>query len=138
MTDTKKQSGEQASSPDLKQLEAVLNAREQELDAKEASLKEREEKLNGREAIIADKEQELNDREELLSAREAALPKIEQPEKPKKGLKFTFRESNYKFSDDAPQSIRVMGEVMTQKEIAEDEEVLVHLIGGNSGLIEKL
>jgi hypothetical protein len=34
--------------------------------------------------------------------------------------------------------IRVDGKTLSQKEISEDEEILLHLIGGNSGLIKKI
>lgn len=56
----------------------------------------------------------------------------------KKGLEFEFRGQPYKFADDAPETILYQGESKTQKELTEDEEALVILIGGKSSLIEKI
>lgn len=113
MTEKKKQSGVVEATPDLKQLEEVLNAREKELDAKEEVLNAREKELNAKEE----------------SKKDIA---------PKEGLQFEFRGEQYKFADGSPELIRFGGESLSQEEIAKDEDTLVLLIGGGSGLIEKL
>ena len=45
---------------------------------------------------------------------------------------------NYKFTDDAPKVLLIGGESLSQEEIANDEELLLQLIGGHSPLISKL
>lgn len=55
----------------------------------------------------------------------------------KEEIGFVFREKRYKFADDAPEIIFFGGENLTQEEIIKNEDVLVHLIGGNSHLIER-
>jgi len=51
---------------------------------------------------------------------------------------FIFRGKHYRFADDAPQMILIGGEALSQEEIANDEELLLQLIGGHSPLINKL
>ncbi len=51
---------------------------------------------------------------------------------------FKFEGKKYAFSDDAPQVINFGGQKFTRKEITENEEILLQLIGGNSSLIKKL
>ncbi len=152
---------EQGAPVDVKQFEAALNGREKALDEREQALNERvaalseketeflelksdfderKETLAALESTLNKKQDLLKKQEELLNERESALKEEKSPKPPikKKPIGFEFRGQKYKFSDDAPEKIRILGEVMSQKEIAKDEEVLVHLIGGNSSLIEKV
>lgn len=113
----------------------------QTLNEREAALNEREEALNRREYALNEVEKHLNAREQQLDQYEEQLNgKPEEPteEVPRKGHEFTFRNVNYKFADDAPQMLLIGGEALSQEEIANDEELLLQLIGGHSPLINKL
>lgn len=113
----------------------------QALNEREAALNKREEALNRREHALNEVEKHLNAREQQLNQYEEQLNgKPEEPtaEAPHKGHEFTFRNVNYKFTDDAPQVLRIGGEALSQEEIANDEELLLQLIGGHSPLISKL
>jgi hypothetical protein len=91
-----------------------------------------------REIALDAREVSLNEREANLDAREAALKGTGKKTEPRVGLGFKFEDQDYKFLDSAPDLIRVDGKTLSQKEISEDEEILLHLIGGNSGLIKKI
>ena len=113
----------------------------QALNEREAALNEREEALNRREHALNEVEKHLNAREQQLDQYEAQLKGT--PEKPteeatRKGHEFTFRDVSYKFTDDAPEMLLIGGEALSQEEIANDEELLLQLIGGHSPLINKL
>ena len=113
----------------------------QALNEREAALNEREEALNRREQALNEVEKHLNAREQQLNQLEEQLNgKPEEPtaEAPHKGHEFTFRNVNYKFTDDAPEMLLIGGESLSQEEIANDEELLLQLIGGHSPLISKL
>ena len=113
----------------------------QTLNEREAALNEREEALNRREYALNELEKHLNAREQQLDQYEEQLNgKPEEPteEVLRKGHEFTFRNVNYKFADDAPQMLLIGGEALSQEEIANDEELLLQLIGGHSPLINKL
>ena len=113
----------------------------QALNEREAALNEREEALNRRELALTEVEKQLNAREQQLDQLEAQLkgtPEKPTEEAPRKGHEFTFRNVSYKFADDAPEMILIGGEALSQEEIANDEELLLQLIGGNSPLINKL
>ena len=113
----------------------------QALNEREAALNEREEALNRREHALNEVEKHLNAREQQLDQYEEQLkgtPEKPTEEAPRKGHEFTFRNVNYKFTDDAPQVLRIGGEALSQEEIANDEELLLQLIGGHSPLISKL
>lgn len=113
----------------------------QALNEREAALNEREEALNRREHALNEVEKHLNAREQQLNQLEEQLNgKSEEPtaETPHKGHEFTFRNVNYKFADDAPKVLRIGGEALSQEEIANDEDLLLQLIGGHSPLINKL
>ena len=113
----------------------------QALNAREAALNEREEALNRREQALNEVEKHLNAREQQLDQYEEQLNgKSEEPtaEAPHKGHEFTFRNVRYKFTDDAPQVLRIGGEALSQEEIANDEDLLLQLIGGQSPLISRL
>ena len=113
----------------------------QALNEREKALNEREEALNRREHALNEVEKHLNAREQQLDQYEEQLkgtPEKPTEEAPRKGHEFTFRNVNYKFTDDAPQVLRIGGEALSQEEIANDEELLLQLIGGHSPLISKL
>ena len=113
----------------------------QALNEREAALNEREEALNRREHALNQVEKHLNAREQQLDQYEEQLkgtPEEPTAEAPHKGHEFTFRNVNYKFTDDAPQVLRIGGEALSQEEIANDEDLLLQLIGGHSPLINKL
>ena len=113
----------------------------QALNEREAALNKREEALNRRELALNEVEKHLNAREQQLDQYEEQLNgKPEEPtaEAPHKGHEFTFRNVNYKFTDDAPKVLRIGGEALSQEEIANDEELLLQLIGGQSPLISRL
>lgn len=113
----------------------------QALNEREAALNKREEALNRREQALNEVEKHLNAREQQLNQYEEQLkgtPEKPTEEAPHKGHEFTFRNVNYKFTDDAPQVLRIGGEALSQEEIANDEELLLQLIGGQSPLISRL
>ena len=113
----------------------------QALNEREAALNEREEALNRREHALNEVEKHLNAREQQLDQYEEQLkgtPEKPTEEAPLKGHEFTFRNVNYKFTDDAPKVLLIGGESLSQEEIANDEELLLQLIGGHSPLISKL
>ena len=113
----------------------------QALNEREKALNEREEALNRREHALNEVEKHLNAREQQLDQYEEQLkgtPEKPTEEAPRKGHEFTFRNVNYKFTDDAPQVLRIGGEALSQEEIANDEDLLLQLIGGHSPLISKL
>lgn len=113
----------------------------QALNEREAVLNKREETLNEREKALNEVEKQLNAREQQLDQYEAQLkgtPEKPTEEPPRKGHEFTFRNVSYKFADDAPEMLLIGGEALSQEEIANDEELLLQLIGGHSPLINKL
>ena len=113
----------------------------QALNERETALNEREEALNRRELALNEVEKQLNAREQQLNQLEEQLNgKPEEPtaEAPHKGHEFTFRNVSYKFADDAPQMLLIGGEALSQEEIANDEDLLLQLIGGQSPLISRL
>jgi len=117
------------------------DTQEQALNEREKVLNEREEALNRRELALNEVEKHLNAREQQLDQYEEQLkgtPEKPTEEAPRKGHEFTFRNVSYKFADDAPEMILIGGEALSQEEIANDEELLLQLIGGQSPLINKL
>ena len=113
----------------------------QALNEREKALNEREEALNRREHALNEVEKHLNAREKQLDQYEEQLkgtPEKPTEEAPRKGHEFTFRNVRYKFTDDAPKVLLIGGESLSQEEIANDEELLLQLIGGHSPLINKL
>ena len=112
----------------------ALNEREAALNEREKALNQREQALNEVEIHLNDREQQLNQLEEQLNGKPEELT----AEAPHKGHEFTFRNVNYKFIDDAPQMLLIGGEALSQEEIANDEDLLLQLIGGQSPLINKL
>lgn len=134
--------GANGNSPEIDNASTESNDTQvQALNEREAALNEREEALNRRELALNEVEKHLNAREQQLNQLEEQLNgKPEKPteEAPHKGHEFTFRNVNYKFTDDAPQVLRIGGEALSQEEIANDEDLLLQLIGGQSPLISRL
>ncbi len=110
---------------DLSAEELQKVALEQAEKADELLTKENE--LNEKEKQLAKKEKEL--------AKKAGAPKVSKPEP---GLEFEFEGEKYGFLDTAPKKISINGKGYSQKEIAENAELALQLIGGNSGLIVKI
>lgn len=119
----------------------IDNASTESNDIQAQALNEREKALNEREKALNEVEKHLNAREQQLDQYEEQLkgtPEKPTEEAPHKGHEFTFRNVNYKFTDDAPKVLLIGGESLSQEEIANDEELLLQLIGGHSPLINKL
>lgn len=134
--------GANGNSPEIDNASTESNdTQAQALNEREAALNEREEALNRRELALNEVEQQLNAREQQLNQYEEQLkgtPEKPTEEAPRKGHEFTFRNVSYKFADDAPQMLLIGGEALSQEEIANDEDLLLQLIGGQSPLINKL
>ena len=134
--------GANGNSPEIDNASTESNdTQAQALNEREKALNEREEALNRRELALNEVEKQLNAREQQLNQYEEQLkgtPAKPTEETPRKGHEFTFRNVSYKFADDAPQMLLIGGEALSQEEIANDEELLLQLIGGNSPLINKL
>jgi hypothetical protein len=134
--------GANGNSPEIDNASTESNDTQvQALNEREAVLNEREEALNRRELALNEVEQQLNAREQQLNQYEEQLkgtPEKPTEEAPHKGHEFTFRNVSYKFADDAPQMLLIGGEALSQEEIANDEDLLLQLIGGQSPLISKL
>jgi len=133
--------GANGNSPSNGNSPEIDNASTESNDTQEQALNEREEALNRRELALNEVEKHLNAREQQLDQYEAQLkgtPEKPTEEAPRKGYEFTFRNVSYKFADDAPQMLLIGGEALSQEEIANDEELLLQLIGGHSPLINRL
>lgn len=59
-----------------------------------------------------------------------------QTEEPVSGYEFEHNGQKFKFTDDAPKSIRYKNKVWTQEKLAKDEEAIAEFI--NTSLIQKL
>ena len=133
--------GANGNSPSNGNSPEIDNASTESNDTQVQALNEREEALNRRELALNEVEKHLNAREQQLDQYEAQLkgtPEKPTEEAPRKGYEFTFRNVSYKFADDAPQMLLIGGEALSQEEIANDEELLLQLIGGHSPLINRL
>ncbi len=126
--------------------EELLLKREQEVTAREEAVAAKEKEFEAQAVEIQKKEElyaaypsELEGLRKEVEELRAELDKVQvAPAKVVPGVEFKFEEQSYKFKDSAPKSIRIDGVVKTQKELAKDKESLLQLIGGNSGLIEKI
>ena len=85
---------------------------------------------------ISERENALHEREKLLHEKEQSLLKEEPIPETHTPAEFSFGEEKFRFRASAPALIRILGEVKTQEQIAQDEDLILHLVGGNSGLIE--
>lgn len=108
--------------------ETLLNTRESELNIFAQQLAEKEDELKAREWALNKREQ----KEPLQPKTASPSLKVETP------LEFTFGGEKYKFVENAPQLIRINAVAKTQKEIAQDEDLLLQLVGGKSNLIQKI
>ena len=113
---------------------------EEQLLEKEKSLAAREEAVAKKEAELKTQETGLVTREEAVAKKEAeiASQKADEEEKKQPGREFEFEGESYKFKDSAPKKIRMDGKVFSQAEIIKDKSKLLQLVGGNSGLIQKV
>lgn len=118
----------------LNQRKAELDEREAAIVEKETALDEKETEINERERAVVEKESKLKDLEKKLKAKQ---PAVESVAKKKEPVSFEFNGASYVFADHSPELIRIDGQVLTQEEIVQDEELLLQLVAGNSSLIEK-
>lgn len=121
--------------------EVLLNQRKAELDEREAAIVEKEialsvkeAELDGREAELKQFQTDLLEKEKNLLAKQPIAEKLEAKKEP---VSFEFNGASYVFADHSPELIRIDGQVLTQEEIVQDEELLLQLVAGNSSLIEK-
>lgn len=119
--------------PALTDLQERINA----LEAREKKTAEFSVKLLEKSGKLLAKQQELDAREKSLDERELAL-ETAKPGKKTPGLEFEFEGQNFKFKDSAPKVINIDGRKLSQKQIIADEDILLQLVGGNSGLIIKI
>lgn len=115
---------------DLEKLRAELEQRETAVSEKETQLAEKEQELHAFEQVLKEKEAELEQREN--SKEQSSEPTAEG------SVQFQFGEDTYRFRDDVPLRIRVFGKILTQEQIAQDEDVILQLVVGKSNLIEKV
>ena len=113
-------------------LASTENVAKETLDTSEEELNVFAE-LDKREKEISKREAELDKREKSLTKKESkpAEPKAE-------AVSFEFNGEKYRFTDDAPSKIRIDGFIKTQQEISQDKDILLQLVVGGSGLIEKV
>lgn len=103
-----------------------------------------DEDLKNREASLAEKQtafdKYVDETNESLKKREADLEEKtgKKSGESEPGLEFEFEDEPYKFTDSAPKVIKVNGKAYTQKQIAEDDDLALQLIGGKSSLIIKI
>lgn len=102
-----------------------------------SEVESREELADQRQADLDKREQNLDEREKSLDERELAL-QTTKPGKKTPGLEFKFEGQDFKFKDSAPKVINIDGRKLSQKQIIADEDILLQLVGGNSGLIIKI
>ncbi|ANF51739.1 hypothetical protein A0O34_15040 [Chryseobacterium glaciei] len=103
-----------------------------------------DEDLKNREASLAEKQTAfdtyVDETNESLEKREAALEEKtgKKSGESEPGLEFEFEEEPYKFTDSAPKLITVNGKAYSQKQIVENYDLALQLIGGKSSLIIKI
>lgn len=51
---------------------------------------------------------------------------------------FDFRGEKYRFSPDAPELIRMENQVFTHQELAQNQDLILELVAGDSYLIQKI
>lgn len=103
----------------------------------EEDLKKREESLVQKQTAF---EKYVDETNESLKKREAELAEKagKKTGESESGLEFEFEEELYKFTDSAPKLITVNGKGCSQKQIAENYDLALQLIGGKSSLIIKI
>ncbi|MDR2205770.1 MAG: hypothetical protein LBE36_06420 [Flavobacteriaceae bacterium] len=120
---------------ELDAMQAQLDEHQAAIDAEIAAQEEKSAELADLAAALEQKEKDLEEREAAVLTAEAKTSEVKKPEP---GKKFTFEGVEYKFKDSSPKKIRVNGSVKTQAQLVKDEDALLQLVGGNSGLIEKI
>ena len=118
------------------QIQAVNEHLEDSISEREKILEQTEIELHQREESLNERENALHEREKLLHEKETSLLKEEPIPEAHSPAEFSFGEEKFRFRASAPALIRILGEVKTQEQIAQDEDLILHLVGGNSGLIE--
>lgn len=115
-----------------------LQIKEAELNGREAELKKFQAELKDWETRLTEWERQLELKESELSLK-AEIPRVKET-KPaeQKATTFEFDGVNYRFADHAPQLIRINGGIKTQQAIANNEELLLQLVAGGSGLVERI
>lgn len=108
------------------QIKEDNDAREEAFQKDKADFESRVEEFNTREKDLNKKEKDL--------AKKSTTPKEFKSEP---GLDGEFEGEEYKFLDSAPKIISINGKGYSQKEIFDNPELALELIGGNSGLIIK-
>ncbi|WP_278380972.1 hypothetical protein [Chryseobacterium arthrosphaerae] len=105
--------------------------------ALDEDLKKREESLAQKQTAFDIYVDETN---ESLKEREAELDEKtgKKSGESEPGLEFEFEEEPYRFTDSAPKLITVNGKAYSQKQIAENYDLALQLIGGKSSLIIKI
>lgn len=119
---------------DLEKLRTELEQRETAVSEKETQLAEKEQELQDFEQVLKEKETELEQREKKLL--DIDYQPIET--NPYGSVQFRFGDETYRFRDNTPKKVRVFGQVLTQEQIAQDEDVILQLVVGKSNLIEKV
>lgn len=136
--------GEQQSAESNEPMKDGTTTFYEDLEKLRTELEQRETAVSEKETQLAEKEQELQDFEQVLKEKEAEL---EQRENSKEqnieptaegSVQFRFGDETYRFRDNTPKKVRVFGQVLTQEQIAQDEDVILQLVVGKSNLIEKV
>lgn len=120
---------------ELEQLREDLEQREQAISEKETTLNEKEAELSQLEQTLKEKETELEQREQKSTL---ISPKDFENNEKSIPVQFQFGDDTYRFRDDVPLRIRVFGKILTQEQIAQDEDVILQLVVGKSNLIVKV
>ncbi|WP_185210627.1 hypothetical protein [Elizabethkingia meningoseptica] len=122
---------------DLKAGEEKLANDRKEFEQEVQQLKEDKDQLVQKEAELDEREADIAKKEEDLEQLESDLLSTDlQPETLEPGYEFEHNGQKFKFTDDAPKSIRYKNKVWEQKELAKDEEAIAEFV--NTSLIQKL
>lgn len=119
--------------------ESALKIAEQKLFDDQANFVLEQNKLEEDKSALETEKSTFETAKANLEAREKALKENAEVKSDEKSgpISFEFEGEQYQFTDDAPQLINYGGQSFSQKEISENEEVLIQFIGGNSSLIIK-
>lgn len=119
--------------------ESALKIAEQKLSDDQANFVLEQNKLEKDKSALETEKSTFETAKANLEAREKALKENAEVKSDEKSgpISFKFEGEQYQFTDDAPQLINYGGQPFSQKEISENEEVLIQFIGGNSSLIIK-
>jgi hypothetical protein len=121
---------------------AELEIQKTNLETLKLQLDEQKTAQDAKDVQLSETESALAKKAKDLEAREISVQQAEEnaskPKETKSGKKFKFEGVEYKFKDSAPENIRFNGSVKSQAQLIKDEDALLQLVGGNSGLIEKI